>query len=122
MNRHRTEQPNDWGKRILLGPFLAVGILAAVASSRASRLRRAAHAVFHARDRSPDALARLEFALIGMRQRTIESILGLARTSAASAWYYPLDPVEKSVLVIEFEGKVARRTHVVRTPEFTNPA
>jgi hypothetical protein len=122
MNRDRTEQPNDWGKRILLGPLLAVGILAAVASSRASRLRRAAHAVFHTRDFSPGCVARIEAAVIGMRQRTIASILGPARTSAANAWYYTLDPVEKSVLAIEFDGQIARRTHVVRTPEFTNPA
>jgi hypothetical protein len=101
---------------------VAAGILAAVVNSRAAKLRRAAHAVFHARDRSPGSLARLEFALIGMRQPLIESILGAARTSAANAWYYPLDPVEKSVLVIEFDDTIVSRAHVVRAPEFTNPA
>ena len=65
-------------------------------------------------------LMRLRDAIIGNGREGIERLLGpppaVAGSRECPTWYYPLDPVHRRVIAIEFEGTIARDAQFVDAP------
>jgi len=138
MTLSRTSERTGWAKLVLWTPLLVGGVVAAVAASRASRLRRAIRRAIDGNDRSPESIAMLRGAILGNDKASVAAALGPPRTAAhvagfnklmvperfleADTWYYAFDRAEQSVIAIEFSRGVARDAHVVRAPALPNPA
>ena len=111
-------------RALLWVPLVICGAVLALFSSRRS-FRRAREPVRRARpirriSSNSRRLLLLRQAIIGNERAAIEEIFGppptVAGSSQAPTWYYPLDSAIGRVVVIEFDGTVARDAQFVDSP------
>jgi hypothetical protein len=104
-------------------PLLVLGVLLARLASL--RQKAPAHALLPPRRRrnwksGMQQLAQLREAIIGNPRSAIEEVFGFAPTIAGSAdaavLYYPLDQLLGRVIVIEFDGAIARDAQIFDSP------
>jgi len=129
-SQHRRNADSP-GRRILWVPLFVCGLLFVLLTSgrrRKTGLQRSpsSNRTRPARPSSNRAraarqrLLRLRDAVVGNRRDAIEQLLGpppaVAGASDSPTWYYPLDPVERRVMAIEFDGAVARDAQFVDAP------
>jgi hypothetical protein len=120
-------------RRLLWVPLLVGGLVTAVLTSRRSSLRSwlERKLPMSADDRSsrsnPSSLALLRDAILGNNKSAVAAVFGAPPATAggfltghyhqADTWYYPLNKVEKSALVIQFENGIAREAKFILAPQ-----
>lgn len=113
-------------RRVLWVPLLVGGLLAAVLASRRKLSSRFSQRRLLQSDDT--VLARLRDAILGNKKSAVASVFGAPPATAggfasghyhqADTWYYPLDQVEKSAMVIQFENGIARDAQFILAPNF----
>jgi hypothetical protein len=112
------------GRALLWVPLALCGVVLAFLSSRRSfrrsRESRPASRPIRRISSNSRRLVLLRQAIIGNERAAIEEIFGppptVAGSSQAPTWYYPLDSAIGRVVVIEFDGPVARDAQFVDSP------
>jgi hypothetical protein len=130
----RASRPRDVaGRKLLWVPLLVGGLVTAVLASRRASVRGWFERKLAQPSRghrsnpsSPSALARLRDAILGNNKSAVAAVFGAPPATAggflsgnyhqADTWYYPLDKVEKSAMVIEFENGIAREAQFFLGP------
>ena len=125
-----------WARLLLWTPLLVGGVVAAMLATRTVRLRRAVHKLVAQAPGSAEARQYLQEAIVGNDKETIAAVFGPPRTAMrrgagaraigghgaarqfleADTWYYPYDRADRTAIVIEFEGGVARRAAFIQSP------
>jgi hypothetical protein len=122
-------------RRVLWVPLLVGGLVTAVLASRRASVRSWFERTFPSRSNetaprqtNDSALARLRDAILGNNKTAVASVFGAPPATAggfitghyhqADTWYYPLDKVEKSAMVIHFENGIAREAQFILAPRF----
>ncbi len=110
-------------RRVLWVPLLVGGLLAAVLTTR----RRLSFRPSESPQSDDTGLARLRDAILGNKKSAVASVFGAPPATAggfasghyhqADTWYYPLNQVEKSAMVIQFENGIARDAHFILAPQ-----
>jgi hypothetical protein len=117
-------------RKVLWVPLLVGGLVAAVLASRRSSLRSWIDRKFPARTgegSKSSSLALLRDAILGNNKSAVAAVFGAPPATAggfvtghyhqADTWYYPLDKVEKSAMVIQFENGIARDAQFILAPQ-----
>ena len=126
---HRAHGPGETASRkVLWIPLLVGGLLTAVLASRRASLRSwlDRNSPRSSGRSNPSSLALLRDAILGNKKSAVAAVFGAPPATAggfitghyhqADTWYYPLDKVEKSALVIQFENGIARDAQFILAP------
>ena len=120
-------------RAVLWVPLVVGGLITALLATQRSRVRTWLNrllATFPGSSRSlpndPDSLALLRKAIVGNNKSAVAAVLGTPPATAngfstgsyhrADTWYYPLDDIEKRVVVIHFENGIAKEAEFIQTP------
>ena len=125
-----------WARLLLWTPLLFGGVVAAMLATRAVRLRRAVRKIIAQPPGSAETRQYLQKAIVGNDKATIAAVFGppraaMRRGAGARAvgghgaarqfletdtWYYPYHRGDRTAIVIEFDGGVARRAAFIQSP------
>jgi hypothetical protein len=117
-------------RRVLWVPLLVGGLLTALLATRRSSLRAWLDRTFPRGERGPrtsaSSLALLRDAILGNNKTAVAAVFGAPPATAggfltghyhqADTWYYPLDKVDQSAMVIQFENGIARNAEFIQAP------
>ena len=120
-------------RRVLWVPLLLGGFVTAMLASRRASVRSWFEHRFPSRSNAianpaanESALVRLRDAIVGNNKTAVASVFGAPPATAggfitghyhqADTWYYPLNKVEKSAMVIQFENGIACDAQFILTP------